>query len=130
MITALYASLCALLLVKLSLNVIKVRRQFRVRLGDGNHDVLTAAIRAQGNANEYIPITLILMFTLESMAVSSWLIHIAGITLLIGRLCHASALKQDNIQRRAVAMRITLFLIIILALLNMVFLAWGYFHGY
>lgn len=127
MITALYASLCALLIVKLSLGVIAQRRKHKVRLGDGGIDELQAAIRTQGNATEYIPITLLLMLLLEMMNVSYWLIHLAGITLIIGRIIHASALKNNDGKKRVLGMQITIFLIIALAILNILYLTLGYF---
>lgn len=127
MITALYASLCALLIVFLSRNVIRLRRQHRVLLGDGDHADLKAAIRIQGNATEYIPITLILMLLLEWAGAFWWIIHLAGITLLIGRLIHASALKASNVKRRVLGMKITFYLIIVLSLLNIFYLIVGYF---
>ena len=127
MITALYASLCALLIVKLSLGVIAQRRKHKVRLGDGGIEELQAAIRTQGNATEYIPITLLLILLLEMMNVTYWLIHLAGITLLIGRIIHASALKNNDVNKRVLGMKITFYLIIALAVLNIVYLAMGYF---
>lgn len=127
MITALYASLCALLIVKLSLSVIALRRKHRVALGDGGHPDLQAAVRAQGNATEYIPIILILMLMLELMGAFWWLIHLAGITLVAGRLIHASALKKADGKRRVLGMKFTFFLIIVLALLNIFYLIAGYF---
>ncbi|MCC5797111.1 MAG: MAPEG family protein [Methylophaga sp.] len=129
MLTALYASLCALVIVKLSLGVIALRRKHQIRLGDGGIDELHAAIRSQANATEYIPITLLLMLLLELMHVSPWLIHLAGISLLTGRLLHASALKTNDVKKRVLGMQITFFLIIALAVLNIVYLALGYFSS-
>lgn len=129
MITALYASLCGLLLVKLSLNVIKLRRQHRVMLGDGGQPDLQAAIRTQGNASEYIPITLILMLLLESAGAFWWLIHLAGIALLSGRLIHVSALKHASAKRRVLGMKITFYLIMALSALNIFYLIAGYFFA-
>lgn len=126
MITALYASLCALLLVKLSLGVVALRRKHKVRLGDGGVDELQTAIRIQANATEYIPITLLLILLLEMTNVSLWLIHLAGITLLIGRLIHIAGLKNNDVKKRVLGMQMTLFLIIALALLNIAYLALGY----
>lgn len=122
MITALYASLCALFIVKLSLDVIAVRRQHKIRLGDGGNDQLQSAIRAQGNATEYIPITLILMFLLENMIVFNWMIHLAGVTLITGRIIHAIGIKKQDLKKRVLGMKITLYLIIALSILNI-----GYF---
>lgn len=122
MITALYASLCALFIVKLSLDVIAVRRQHKIRLGDGGNDQLQSTIRAQGNATEYIPITLILMFLLENMIVFNWMIHLAGVTLITGRIIHAIGIKKQDLKKRVLGMKITLYLIIALSILNI-----GYF---
>lgn len=129
MITALYASLCALWIVKLSLNVIKLRRQHRVSLGDGGHADLQAAIRTQGNATEYIPIILILMIMLEWAGAFWWLIHLAGITLITGRVIHASALQQADGKRRVLGMKFTFYLIMALAGLNIFYLIAGYFFA-
>jgi len=129
MITALYASLCALLLVKLSLQVISLRRQHRVSLGDGNNADLQAAIRSQGNATEYIPIILILMILLEWASATWWIIHLAGIALLLSRSLHATALKTGNAKRRVLGMKITFFLLVALAALNIFYLIAGYFFA-
>ncbi|MGR9088197.1 MAG: MAPEG family protein [Gammaproteobacteria bacterium] len=48
MISSLYASLLALLIVWLSLRVIMIRRTKKVRLGDGGEPELQTAIRAHG----------------------------------------------------------------------------------
>ena len=129
MITALYASLCGLWLVKLSLKVIKLRRQHKVMLGDGGHADLEAAIRTQGNATEYMPIILILMILLEWAGASWWLIHLAGLTLIIGRLVHASALRNADVKRRVLGMKMTFYLIMALAVLNIFYLIAGYFFA-
>nr|WP_320165607.1 MAPEG family protein [uncultured Methylophaga sp.] len=126
MITALYASLCALFIVKLSLGVIAVRRQHKIGLGDGGNEELQLAIRAQGNATEYIPITLILMFLLENIIVYNWMIHLAGITLLTGRIIHAIGIKNNDLKKRVLGMKITLYLIIALSILNIVYFALAY----
>ena len=126
MITALYASLCALFIVKLSLGVIAVRRQHKIGLGDGGNEELQLAIRAQGNATEYIPITLILMFLLENIIVYNWIIHLAGITLLTGRIIHAIGIKNHDLKKRVLGMKITLYLIIALSILNIVYFALAY----
>ncbi|WP_438970309.1 MAPEG family protein [Methylophaga sp.] len=127
MITALYASLSALLLVKLSLRVISLRRKHRISLGDGGNADLQAAIRTQGNATEYIPIILILMMLLEWATAAWWIIHLAGIAMLVGRLFHASAIRTNNFKHRALGMKITFFLIFTLAALNIFYLIAGYF---
>ena len=123
MITALYASLSALLIVKLSLSVIKLRRKNRISVGDGGNEELQLAIRTHANAVEYIPNALLLLLMLELNGAPKILIHILGSTLLIGRIIHAMVLPAKNLQKRVLGMQITIYLLIGLAILNVVFWA-------
>lgn len=50
MVSALYAVLGALLLMKFSFNVVRLRMQYRVAYGDGGFSELQSAIRIHGNA--------------------------------------------------------------------------------
>ena len=52
MVSSLYIVLGALLIIKLSLDVIKLRTLYRVAYGDGGFYELQTAIRVQGNAVE------------------------------------------------------------------------------
>ncbi len=124
MISAIYAGLLALLLVWLSLNVIKLRRANKVRLGDGGVPELQNAIRTQGNAAEYIPIALILLVLLELSGAYLWLVHLAGVTLIIGRIVHARGLLSENLRYRVWGMQLTIFTIIGLASVNIFFNAY------
>lgn len=65
MITALYASILATLMIWLSIQVIKQRRSAKVAYADGGVNALQVARSAQGNAMDYIPITLFLMAMVE-----------------------------------------------------------------
>ena len=123
MITSLYASLLALLIVRLSVSVIKLRRKHRISVGDGRNKELQLAIRTHSNAVEYIPITLLLLLTLELNGAPKTLIHIAGATLLVGRILHAMGLPAQDLKKRVLGMRITIYLLIGLAILNILFLA-------
>ncbi|MCA6574796.1 MAG: MAPEG family protein [Pseudanabaena sp. M57BS1SP1A06MG] len=121
MITSIYAALLAILIVGLSLNVIKLRQIGQVILGDGDNLELQSAIRAQGNATEYIPISLILLLLLE-LSKGHWsLLHIGGIVLLTGRLIHARGLLKGNLRFRVLGMQLTLFNIIYLAIANLIY---------
>lgn len=126
MISSFYAALLALLIVWLSLRVIKLRRTKKVRLGDGGEPELQTAIRAQGNATEYIPISLILLALLELNGVHAALVHAGGIAVLVGRLVHARGLLSENLRYRVRGMQVTIFTIIGLALAN---LAYGFYGG-
>jgi uncharacterized membrane protein YecN with MAPEG domain len=123
MITSIYASLSALLIVSLSVAVIKLRRKNRVSVGDGGNEELQLAIRAHSNALEYIPITLLLLLTLELNGAPKILIHVLGATLLIGRILHAMGLPAKDLKKRVLGMQITIYLLIGLAVLNILFLA-------
>jgi uncharacterized membrane protein YecN with MAPEG domain len=125
MITSIYASLLALLIVRLSLSVIKLRRKNRIIVGDGGNEELQLAIRTHANALEYIPITLLLLLTLELNGAPKILIHILGATLIIGRIIHAVGLPAKNLKRRVLGMQITIYLLISLAILNILFLAFS-----
>lgn len=121
MASAIYAGLLALLIVWLSLNVIKLRRANKVRLGDGGITELQNAIRAQGNATEYIPIALILLVLLELSGAVPWIIHVAGIAIMTGRVLHARGLLTENLRYRVLGMQLTIFTIIGLASANIFF---------
>jgi MAPEG family. len=101
MITSIYASLAALLIVRLTLSVIKLRRKNRVSVGDGGNEGLQLAIRAHANAVEYIPIALMLLLTLELNGAPKILIHILGATLLIGRILHAIGTSRKGFQEKS-----------------------------
>jgi uncharacterized membrane protein YecN with MAPEG domain len=125
MITSLYASLSALLIVRLSISVIKLRRKNRIRVGDGGNEELQLAIRTHANAVEYIPIALLLLLTLEINGAPKILIHLLGAALIIGRIFHAMGLPAKDLKKRVLGMQITIYLLIALALLNMLFLAFS-----
>jgi hypothetical protein len=94
MITALYASICGLLLVFMAVRVSYARGKQKVDLGDGGKEAMLRAIRIHGNAAEYIPISLLLLFFLEMQGSAHWFLHVCGIALLISRLLHMQGLMQ------------------------------------
>lgn len=89
-VTPLYAALCGILLIMLSLRVIRYRHARKVSLGDGGDESLRQAIRAQGNFTEYAPLALLLLFLLElSRQAPHWALHLLGAALFLGRVAHA-----------------------------------------
>lgn len=122
MASAIYASLSAFLVVWLSLNVIKARRTKQVSVADGGDDELKTAMAAQSNALDYLPIALLLLFTLEYNRALLVLVHTLGIVLLVGRVIHAKAMLTNNLQRRVLGMQITIWVIIGLAIANLFFI--------
>lgn len=126
MISSLYAAMLALLIVWLSLRVIKLRRAKKVRLGDGGEPELQVAIRAPGNATEYVPISLILLVLLELSGAHVALVHSGGIAVLAGRLLHARGLLTESLRYRVLGMKVTIYTLIGLAFAN---LAYAVYNG-
>ena len=91
-ITAIYASILALFLIVLAFPIIKLRRGLRVGLGDGGHKSLQQAVRAHGNAAEFIPMFVILLAIYELNHAPALALHIFGAVFLAARLAHASGL--------------------------------------
>lgn len=95
MITSLYAGLLGLVLIVLSIRVIGARRRGGIGLGDGGDRSLQRRIRAQGNFAEYVPIVLLLMLPAEWQGVASWVLHLVGGCLLVGRIVHALSISRE-----------------------------------
>lgn len=96
MITALYAAICGLLMVFMAVRVSYTRGKQKVDLGDGGNELMLRAICLHGNAAEYIPISLILLFFLELQGRHHWFLHLCGITLVISRLLHMQGLMTSS----------------------------------
>ena len=86
-ITPIYAGLLAVLFFWLSLRVSLIRMKGPAP-DDAAKDRLRRAVRAQGNASEYIPLGLIMLLVLEFQGAPLWLLHVFGLALLIGRVGH------------------------------------------
>ena len=95
-ITALYAALLALLFLVLSFRVVGLRRARKLALGWGNFSDLERAIAAHSNFAEYIPLALMLLFSLESLGAARWALHVLGGALLIGRCLHSFGVSQNR----------------------------------
>jgi len=98
-ITAIYASLLAFIFVRLSTNVIKLRRQYKISLGHKNHKDLEQAIRAHANFIEYVPFGLILLSCLEVNKIHPVIVFSLGGLLFIGRFLHAKSFTAPGIDQ-------------------------------
>lgn len=58
-------------------------------MGDGGHERILKAVRAHGNAAEYIPIGLLLLLACVQTDVPPWFLHAVGASLTLGRVFHA-----------------------------------------
>lgn len=121
-ITAVAASALGFLYVKLSLNVIKHRRQHGVSIGDAGHEDLHRAIRAQANLAEYAPIGLILLACLEFNEGSLWVTMPLASTFVVGRLIHPIGMKDKDspMKPRVKGMQLTILSLIGLSAANLI----------
>ncbi len=122
MTSVIYVVLLALLMCWLALNVVNARRKNKVPYADGGVTELQIARSAHSNAAEYIPITMLLLLILEYNGAPLWLVHCVGVAFVVGRLMHCRAILVENLSLRVIAMQITIFSIITLSVLNVIYL--------
>ncbi|MEM8685228.1 MAG: MAPEG family protein [Pseudomonadota bacterium] len=88
LITALYGSLIALLIIVTAFGVVKERRSSKIGLGAGGNDRLEQKMRVHANLTEYAPISLLLLLFLELNQADTLWLHVVGITLVVARVVH------------------------------------------
>lgn len=93
---ALWVGLHLLLLLVLSLLVVRQRQRHKVALGDGGVPELAQAIRAFGNATEYVPSALIGIAVLAVVDAPPLAVHLTGVMLFAGRLLHGFGLSRSG----------------------------------
>ena len=127
LVTSIIASLLTIIFIKLSFAVIGLRRKNKVGLGSGGHEDLERAIRAQGNFAEYVPFGIILIACLELNGAPWWLVALAGIALIIGRLFHAKGINTPppDFSNRVLGMKLTFYTLISLIAFN---LGWCFYR--
>ena len=120
-VTSIIAAVLTAVFIRLSFNVIGLRRNNKVGLGSGGHEDLERAIRAQGNFAEYVPFGLILLACLELNGATWWLVAIPGLALIIGRLIHAIGINTPppDFSKRVLGMKFTFFTLMALVALNL-----------
>lgn len=124
MVCALYAVLGALLLIKFSFDVAHLRMLYRVSYGDGGFSELQTAIRIHGNAVEYIPAALILLLFMEMNGAETWMLHVCGLLLILGRLMHYYGLHQRLFRWRRSGMSATWCSLVLMVLANLWYMPW------
>jgi uncharacterized membrane protein YecN with MAPEG domain len=121
-LTAIYAAILTFVYVKLTLNVINLRRQNEVSLGDGGREDLQQAIRSHGNFAEYVPLGLILLGCLEANHIHWTIVLLLGGVFTTGRLFYAKAFLEatPNLDLRVKGMKFTLWGLQALAATNVI----------
>ena len=114
LITPLYAAVFGLFFVLLSVRTILLRRRLQVAIGHGEKPSLARAARVHSNFAEYVPLSLMLIFFLETQTGAGMWIHALCLSLLIGRLVHAIGVSRvnENFMYRVTGMGLTLGVII------------------
>ena len=109
MITPIYVALLAILFLFLSFKTIKIRKRLQVGVGTGDNPELLRAMRVHANFSEYVPITLLLILSVELLAGHFIFVHILCAALLIGRIIHAYGVSQtrENLKFRVAGMLLT-----------------------
>ena len=127
-ITPLYAAVLGLIFAFLSVRTMRLRREFQVALGDGKQPHLLRAARVHANFAEYVPISLLLIYFLETYTHSYWWIHALCIALLAGRIIHAYGVSQpeENYNFRRIGMGLTV-IVIVVASMRLLFAYFGVF---
>ncbi|MEI8277689.1 MAG: MAPEG family protein [Hyphomicrobiales bacterium] len=120
-ITAIYASILALIILALSINVTMHRVKLKVSLGDGGNPQMLRMIRLHANAIEYIPIALVLMAIYEINGGWHWALHVIGIALVAGRLIQTAGMWTTDVagNGRRIGQSLTWLSLAALALLNL-----------
>jgi uncharacterized membrane protein YecN with MAPEG domain len=93
---ALWVGLHVFLLLTLSLLVVRLRQKHKVALGDEGIPELARAIRAFGNAAEYVPTGLAAIAVLALVGAPPLALHLVGLMLFAGRLSHAIGLSNSG----------------------------------
>jgi len=93
---ALWVGLHMFLLLVLSVLVVRQRQKHKVALGDEGIPDLAQAIRAFGNASEYVPAAMCGFAVLALVNAPSLAIHLSGFVMFSGRVLHAVGLSNSG----------------------------------
>lgn len=124
MITPIYLALLALLFIVLSFKTINVRKKLQIGVGSGDSPELLRAMRVHANFSEYVPISLLLILSVELLNGPSVLVHALGVALLLGRLLHAYGVSKikENLKFRVTGMLLT-FATMLVSIITILYLS-------
>lgn len=109
LVTPIYTAIFGFVFVALSVRTLLLRRSLGVGIGDGDQPILARAVRVHSNFAEYVPLSLLLIYFLETQAKSSPWIHVLCSALLVGRITRAFGVSQvkENYRYRVIGMALT-----------------------
>jgi uncharacterized protein len=121
------AALLALLCIALSLNVSRLRLQYRVSFGDGGHRDLLVASRAHGNALEQSLLFLALLAAAENWSnAPAALLQVLVGGFIAARVMHAAGLFGRHLRLRQIGHLASVALQLVLVSIIAVHAARGY----
>jgi uncharacterized protein len=94
-VTSLYAIPLGIIFLVLFMQVVFMRTNLSLSIGDGGNKELHERIRRHGNFVEWVPMVLILLLVAEARGTGAVWLHAAGALLTIGRVLHPLGLKAD-----------------------------------
>ena len=109
-ITALLSIILSLYMLKLIIDIVKIRRSERVELETGESDALTRAVRAHGNLVETAPMFVIMLGLLEMGGGHRIAVAILAAIFIVSRIMHPIVLsgKKGTFKYRTRGMILTL----------------------
>ncbi len=125
LITSIYASILAIIMIALSSHVSAQRGKANVSILDGGNAELQLRMRRHGNFVENVPMTLLIMLLAELDGVGSNWLHAAGALLVVGRILHAIGLQADKATPLRLAGGVASTISLLLMAGNILFLAFA-----
>ena len=124
-ITAFSVAILTLIYIALSIAALRRRKAVQIAIGDGDDKLLQRRIRAHGNFQEYVPISLITLGFFELLGAEDWLVMLCASCLIIGRLLHAFGVSQvrEKFIFRILGMSLTFATMIIASIGTLLLLA-------
>lgn len=98
-ITLTLAGAAAILHIWLASRVSRVRRQYKIGIGDGGNEALVRRMRAHANYAENMPIVLILIGLIELAGGDARILWAAGIAFILARIAHAFGMDRPSPSR-------------------------------
>ncbi len=119
-----FVALQALLLFTLAMRVSLLRIKFKISTGDGDNKTLFAAIRAQGNAIEQVPMFAFLLLALTLNELPSMYLSTLVTAFTLARVAHAVGMNHQVFIARRLGAGITY----LLQLVAVFMLCWQIFY--
>ena len=91
-----YAALCMIVLIWISIETGRLRSKYKVSIGDGGVKHLVRIMRGHANAMENMPMFFVLMVIAALLGMPVLAAHILGACFTIGRALHAWHFIQED----------------------------------